>query len=153
MEQLSSEKMIIKGIEGFLIMTNKKILRYNTADRVEYIYSKLMHLGLTKGAIKEVLKADAQCIREILLDCNDVTIHNIGTFKIVYTKPREERDGINPKTLEPIRIEAVPEFNKVLFKPTASLKEELKQSTLGNAVMPDRSRARDDSDAEEANTF
>lgn len=134
-------------------MTNKKILRYNTTDRVEYIYAKLGHLGLTKGTIKEVLKADAQCIREILLDCNDVVIHDVGTFRISYSNPREERDGINPKTLEPIRIAAVPEFNKVTFKPTLSLKEALKQATLGDAVMPDRSKVRDDTDAEETNAF
>lgn len=145
--------MIIKGIEGFLIMTNKKILRYNTTDRVEYIYAKLGHLGLTKGTIKEVLKADAQCIREILLDCNDVTIHNVGTFKIAYKSATPERDGINPHTQESIRIAAVPEYNKIAFKPTASLKDALKEATLGRAVMPDRSKVRDDTDAEETYTF
>lgn len=145
--------MIIKGIEGFLIMKNKKIVRYNTMDRVEYIYAKLGHLGLTKGSIKEVLKADAQCIREILLDCNDVNIRDVGTLRIAYKKPKPERQGHNPHTLEPMMISAVPEYNAITFKPTLSLKDALKEATLGNAVMPDRAKVRDDTDAEETDTL
>lgn len=125
------------------------MLKYTTTDRVGYIYGKLGHLGLTKTIIKQILDADAQCIREIILDGNDVCIHNVGTFKIAYKKPTPDREGINPATLERIMIPAKPEYNKVTFKPITSLKDALKEATLGNAIMPNRAKVREDLDAEE----
>lgn len=131
------------------MIETKKMLRYNTTDRVEYIYAKLNHLGLSKQVIKQILKTDAQCIREILLSCNDVEVHGVGTFKINYKKPQPAHEGHNPQTMEKMLIPAQPEYNKISFTPNKNLKDALKEKTLGRAIMPDRTRVKVDTDAEE----
>jgi nucleoid DNA-binding protein len=99
--------------------------------------------------IKQILQADAQCIREILLDGNDVYISDVGAIKIAYQHPVEERVGRNPYTGESLTIPYTPEYNKVTFTTNRNLKKELKEKTLGAAFVPDRNNKKKVKDAEE----
>lgn len=77
-------------------------------------------LGMKKVDAKEFVDLVVSIIENALVDGEDVTINNFGSFKIVTGK---ERVGRNPKTGETV---AIPERKKVKFTPGRQLREKVK---------------------------
>lgn len=91
----------------------------NVKDIVDILTSK--HPELTKKAVETVVKETFQTVREAILKREEVSLHGIGTFK---ASERKERNGVNPKTQEKIKI---PGSKTVTFKVSSSVKKELNQ--------------------------
>lgn len=53
--------------------------------------------------VKAIIESFLDCIRQALKDGEDVKIKDLGTFKVITTKPRK---GRNPKTGEAVEIPA-----------------------------------------------
>ena len=62
--------------------------------------------------IKRIIDGFLICIRQALKDGEDVKIKDLGTFKVITTKPRK---GRNPKTGEAVEI---PAKKTLKFKPS-----------------------------------
>ena len=56
-----------------------------------------------RADVKRIIDGFLICIRQALKDGEDVKIKDLGTFKVVTTKPRK---GRNPKTGEAVEIPA-----------------------------------------------
>lgn len=62
--------------------------------------------------VKRIIDGFLICIRQALKDGEDVKIKDLGTFKVITTKPRK---GRNPKTGEAVEI---PAKRTVKFRPS-----------------------------------
>lgn len=62
--------------------------------------------------VKRIIDGFLICVRQALKDGETVKIKDLGTFKVVTTKPRK---GRNPKTGEPVEI---PAKKTLKFKPS-----------------------------------
>ena len=62
--------------------------------------------------IKRIIDGFLICVRQALKDGEDVKIKDLGTFKVITTKPRK---GRNPKTGEAVEI---PAKKTLKFKPS-----------------------------------
>lgn len=76
--------------------------------------------GYTKKDIKIIIDEMRDCILEMLCNYEDVSITNLGTFKV---RQKKERIGEQPKTKEKIFI---PARKTIIFKVARSLKERVK---------------------------
>lgn len=76
--------------------------------------------GMTKKRVEELLNATNAAVRDALLEGKAVSIQGLGTLEI---KRKEERSFIHPRTGEK---STVPARNQLCFKPSAYIKEELK---------------------------
>lgn len=72
--------------------------------------------GLKKSLSLAVTKTLFEAIKNALIEGQEVSIRDFGTFKI---KKREERMGHNPGTGEKLLI---PASSKAVWKPASSLK-------------------------------
>lgn len=106
--------------------------RYNKNDRIEAIYVKLLGKGFTKEDINDVLSADRDYIKEMVLLGNDISIDGLGVFKIKKVAERKERELFSGLTQKVEKIEAVPEHSTVRFSVSKIIKKEIKEKTLGN---------------------
>lgn len=84
----------------------------NKTDLVNEIAAKA---GLNKVAAKAALDACLESIEQALANDDKVQLIGFGTFQMV---SKAERDGINPRTKEKIKIAA---RKVVKFKPAAEL--------------------------------
>lgn len=84
----------------------------NKTDLVNEIAAKA---GLNKVAAKAALDACLESIEQALANDDKVQLIGFGTFQMV---AKAERDGINPRTKEKIKIAA---RKVVKFKPAAEL--------------------------------
>lgn len=120
-------------------MHEKEIIKYSKQDRINFIHARLANLRLTKNIIKQVLDADEELFRILLVGGDDVSLGGIGSLKIRTKTAREEHIWHKPKFdgtgFEDIFIPFCDEYNVVRFKPSRSFKEELKQSTYGDAII------------------
>jgi DNA-binding protein HU-beta len=73
-----------------------------------------------KADVEKTLNAFIKTITDILRNQGRVSLAGFGTFTVT---DRKEREGRNPQTGEPIKIDAT---KVVKFKPGKSLKETIK---------------------------
>lgn len=74
---------------------NKKELINAIQDKVE---------GSTKVQIENIIEAFTEVVTETLADGGVVNIMGFGRFE---TKTKAARDGVNPRTLAPMHVEAM----------------------------------------------
>lgn len=76
--------------------------------------------GMTKKRVEELLNATNAAVRDALLEGKSVSLQGLGNLEI---KQRNERTFVHPRTGEKT---TVPAKNQLYFKPTATIKDELK---------------------------
>lgn len=87
---------------------------YTKADLVRSVSE---NTGLTQAKAEEVLMATLDSIRHALADGNKVTLVGFGSFNV---RTRAPRPGVNPRTGEPMQIEA---SKGVAFRPGKGLRD------------------------------
>lgn len=88
--------------------------------------------GMTQKDVKEVYEALFDTIEECILKGYAVPLGKVGNLVIRNVKATPAKERLNLRTMEKYMADAVPEHNKVGFRPTKGLKEALKEKTLGN---------------------
>ena len=74
---------------------------------------------MSKKSAELAVSAVFEALSKAMADGEKITISGFGTFEI---RERAERQGINPRTREPITIAA---SRSIVFKPGKSLKDTL----------------------------
>ena len=87
--------------------------------KVELIASVAAEAGMSKKDAEKAVNAALAAITEELKNGGKVSLVGFGTFEV---RERAERQGINPRTREPITIAA---SRSIVFKPGKSLKDTL----------------------------
>ena len=87
--------------------------------KVELIAAVANDANLTKKDAEAAVNSALNAITAALKDGDKVTLFGFGTFEV---RERAERQGINPRTREPITIAA---SRSIVFKPGKSLKDTL----------------------------
>jgi DNA-binding protein HU-beta len=86
-------------------------------NRTEFVAETSVAINRTNASINRTLSGLLNTARLALSEGESVKIAEFGTLKVVY---RKERAGIDPRTQEPITIEA---HNAIVFIPSKSLRE------------------------------
>ena len=86
-------------------------------NRTEFVAETSVAINRTNASVNRTLSALLNTVRLALLEGESVKIAEFGTLKVIH---RKERAGINPRTQEPITIEA---HNAIVFVPSKSLRE------------------------------
>ena len=86
-------------------------------NRTEFVAETSVAINRTNASVNRTLSALLNTARLALLEGESVKIAEFGTLKVIH---RKERAGINPRTQEPITIEA---HNAIVFVPSKSLRE------------------------------
>ena len=92
-------------------------------NRTEFVAETSVAINRTNTSINRTLSALLNTARLALSEGESVKIAEFGTFKVVH---RKERAGIDPRTQEPITIEA---HNAIVFIPSKSLRELVNKGT------------------------
>lgn len=92
-------------------------MKMNKKDLVQNII--MSHPTLTKKSVDEIVNIIFDDMAEALSKGETVDIFGFGKFEVT---ERGERDGINPVTMEKIRIKA---SKNVKFRPSKSLKDKV----------------------------
>ena len=87
--------------------------------KVELIASVAAEAGMSKKDAEKAVNAALAAITEELKNGGKVSLVGFGTFEV---RERAERQGINPRTREPITIAA---SKSIVFKPGKALKDTL----------------------------
>ena len=87
----------------------------------ELIGSIVEGSGISKKDAEQLLATTTAIMRENLMDGKAIQLQGLGTLEV---KERKERVIIHPKTGERT---IAPSKNQLVFKPTITLKEELKR--------------------------
>ena len=87
--------------------------------KVELIAAVANDANLTKKDAEAAVNSALNAITAALKDGDKVTLVGFGTFEV---RVRAERQGINPRTREPITIAA---SKSIVFKPGKALKDTL----------------------------
>lgn len=129
---------------------------YGSEDLVNYLSAKLAPHRISRAVIKEMIDAESEFIRLVLLGGDKVFLHNLGTFRLGYVSPKPEREVLNPvwvyhdrEAPKMIHAKATEEYNAVRFRASKSLKEELKDLTYGDAYHSDYEEEEVELDGEE----
>ena len=88
-------------------------------NKTELIAAAAEGAGLTKKDTERVINAAIDAVTAALVKGDKVQVSGFGTFEV---RERAERQGINPRTREPIPIAA---SRSIVFKPGKSLKDTL----------------------------
>ena len=88
-------------------------------NKTELIAAAAEGAGLTKKDTERVINAAIDAVTAALVKGDKVQVSGFGTFEV---RERAERQGINPRTREPITIAA---SRSIVFKPGKSLKDAL----------------------------
>ena len=88
-------------------------------NKTELIAAAAEGAGLTKKDSERVINAAIDAVTAALVKGDKVQVSGFGTFEV---RERAERQGINPRTREPITIAA---SRSIVFKPGKSLKDTL----------------------------
>lgn len=75
--------------------------------------------GINKKEAKAAIDTLLSTIEDTLLKGDDVVLAGFGTFKV---KTRAARNGVNPRTKEPV---VIPESKVPTFKPGKALKDKI----------------------------
>ena len=87
--------------------------------KVELIAAVANEANLTKKDAEAAVNSALNAITNALKEGDKVALVGFGTFEV---RERAERQGINPRTREPITIAA---SRSIVFKPGKSLKDTL----------------------------
>lgn len=88
---------------------------------------------ITKADIERVLSAYYKVLEEALKQGVSVVVGDVGIFKFSVVKGKPEREGIvNPKTQERGMLPATKAYNKVVFKTSIPLRNDIKEITEDN---------------------
>ena len=87
----------------------------------ELIGSIVETSGMSKKDVEQLLATTTAIMRENLMDGKAIQFQGLGSFEI---KERKERVIVHPKTGE---RNVAPSRNQLVFKPTVTLKDELKR--------------------------
>lgn len=96
-------------------MTKKEIVKY-ISERS----------GLTQLKTKEIVQMTFDAIIETLVTENRIELRNFGVFEVKRRKPRRAR---NPRTNQPVEVEAK---NVVTFQPGKVMEEKVKKISTGS---------------------
>ena len=88
-------------------------------NKTELIAAAAEGAGLTKKDTERVINAAIDAVTAALVKGDKVQVSGFGTFEV---RERAERQGINPRTREPITIAA---SKSIVFKPGKALKDTL----------------------------
>lgn len=80
------------------------------------------HVNFSQAVVKDIVNAFCDVVEDQLCLGEDIIIQGFGSFKRVITK---ERNGVNPKTGEKIKIKSK---KKVSFKAGKRLKDRVLES-------------------------
>ena len=86
-------------------------------NKGELISATAEATGLAKGDVEKALNAILDTVKATVATGDSVQLIGFGSFTVT---SRNERQGFNPRTKEPITI---PASKTVKFKPGAALKE------------------------------
>lgn len=86
--------------------STKKEFKMNKSEMIDAIAKQA---GLSKTDAAKALNAFTEVVKDALKDGDTITLVGFGTFKVA---ERAERQGLNPRTKQPITIPAakVPKF-------------------------------------------
>lgn len=89
--------------------------------------------GNTLKVVDDVILAYQEVLRDNIVSGNNVSLGQLGTFKITKRKAEEERvGGMNMFTGKLMVIPAHGEYNKVIFKVSKPIRDELRHNTENN---------------------
>src|SRR5262245_54089452 len=103
---------------GTTLVTKKEIVK-TICDRANK--AKLLKGRLTQLATKEIVQWTFEAIIETLVSEGRIELRNFGVFEVKQRKPRKAR---NPKTGDPVSVDAK---NVVTFQPGKEMEEQVKQ--------------------------
>lgn len=86
----------------------------------DFIKAVAADAGLSQDAVSKALTSMIDVITEELKAGNEVNITGFGAFKV---SSRAARNGLNPRTREPIKI---PAMNSPVFRAGKTLKESVR---------------------------
>ena len=98
-----------------------KVIPVNKSEIIDYVADQA---DISKGSAGKAFNALIESITNALRTGKSVTLLGIGTFSV---KARAARTGRNPKTGEPIQIEAA---NVPAFKASKALKDAVNSGTV-----------------------
>ena len=99
-------------------MTKKEIVK-TICDRANR--EKLMKGSLTQLATKEIVQWTFEAIIDTLVEEGRIELRNFGVFEVKQRKPRKAR---NPKTGDPVSVDAK---NVVTFQPGKEMEERVRR--------------------------
>ncbi len=99
-------------------MTKKEIVK-TICDRANA--KKIMKSNLTQLATKEIVQWTFEAIIATLVEEGRIELRNFGVFEVKQRKPRKAR---NPRTGDPVNVEAK---NVVTFQPGKDMEEQVKR--------------------------
>jgi nucleoid DNA-binding protein len=99
-------------------VTKKEIVK-TICDRANK--KKLMKSNLTQLATKEIVQWTFEAIIETLVSEGRIELRNFGVFEVKQRKPRKAR---NPRTGDPVSVEAK---NVVTFQPGKEMEEQVRK--------------------------
>lgn len=99
-------------------MTKKEIVK-TICDRANK--KKLLKGNLTQLATKEIVQWTFEAIIETLVQEGRIELRNFGVFEVKQRKPRKAR---NPRTGDPVSVEAK---NVVTFQPGKEMEEQVRK--------------------------
>lgn len=85
-------------------------------------------LGLTQLKTKEIVQKTFDAIVDTLLTEKRIELRNFGVFEVKQRKPRKAR---NPRTGDPVQVEAK---NVVTFKPGKEMEERVRKLDLDHTL-------------------
>ena len=89
-------------------------------ETAAYLKGKMhTHPEMSKKSAEQAVNAVFEALSKAMSEGEKITISGFGTFEM---RERAERQGINPRTREPITIAA---SRSIVFKPGKSLKDTL----------------------------
>lgn len=94
-------------------------------NRTEFVAQTSIAINRSNISVNRTLSALLNTARLALSDGESVKIAEFGTLKVIH---RKERAGIDPRTQEPITVEA---HNAIVFIPSKSLRELVNQKNEG----------------------
>jgi integration host factor subunit beta len=97
---------------------------YGQVTKKEIVKQISDDLGLTQLKVKDIVQKTFDSIVETLLEEGRIELRNFGVFEV---KRRKARKARNPRTGDPVEVEAK---NVVTFKPGKEMEEKVRNMTF-----------------------
>lgn len=91
----------------------------------DFIKALSEETGFARKDLDVVLAAITKIVVETLKDKDSVNLGDLGKFSVAETSAKPERQGVNPKTREPLTIKAKDASFKPVFKFAKKVKEDI----------------------------
>ncbi len=88
--------------------------------KIDFIKTIAADAGLSQDAVSKMLSSSIDIITKELQNGGEVNITGFGAFKV---SQRAARNGVNPRTKEPIKI---PAMNSPVFRAGKTFKEAIR---------------------------